>query len=392
MRRVIGELDKRVRIVLDKSIIDGGVNGVMNFGAQNNYPQMIERIIGGSISAKAIAKVKTKFLIGDGFQDERLSTFVIGKDSRGKDYTLSMLVSQLAYELAIFNGCYIHRNITLEGIVKNARYIPFKYCRFAKPDDNGYSAKVCVYENWEKDPDAVKKFDKSSIKTYHVFSTNKEVITAQINGDLNTFCGQLNYLFFDNQYLYPLSPVDVVYMDADSEGQVALYKNNQLRNGLLDKILLRVAPSGTDKERQDFVDTIKKALGADGDPVICLEDEIDPLTNEIKQNGAFKMDSVKSNINDTLFESWETSFYNNIRKAYDALPAILIDYVESSLGTTSGEAIQQAVSFYNAMTRDERKALSNFLKETFQDFESMPKDINWDLKELSLIKYNPVVQ
>lgn len=383
MRLLLSEIEKRVHITLDKTIKDGGVNGVMNFGLKNDYPQTIERIKNSSISAKSVIGMKAKFLIGNGFV-EGIDNFIIGKDYKGKDYTLAMLTSQLADELATFNGCYLHRNIDLNFKTVNAKYIPFKWCRFAKPDDNGYIAKICVYENWEKDNEAINRFDKNRIRNYHIFNSDQSAITAQIGGDINKYTGQVNYLFLDNQYLYPLSPIDCVYYDCDSESQISIYKNNQLRNGFLDKILIRVAPAGTEQEQQDFINNLKKQLGADGDTVTVLEDEIDPNTGQIKENGAFKIETISSNINDKLFANWETGIYNNIRKSNDALPAILIDYVESNLGTTSGEAVKQAVAFYNAMTRDKRKALSYFLKETLGTMSGL-EGMTFDIKELTLI-------
>jgi hypothetical protein len=148
---------------------------------------------------------------------------------------------------------------------------------------------------------------------------------------------------------------------------------------------MRVQSPTDDRDREALQTKVKSFLGADGDPVLVLEDEVDE-NGEIKKTGAFAIDKIPSNINDKLFETWEKSLMNNIRKAYYALPALLIDYEESKLGTTSGEAIIQATQFYNSMTRDHRNSISQFFKEIFSNFDNdiLAKNDNWKIKELTL--------
>ena len=148
---------------------------------------------------------------------------------------------------------------------------------------------------------------------------------------------------------------------------------------------MRVQPPNSDEEREKFIETIKTFAGVDGDPVLILEDEVDE-SGSIKKVGAFAIDKIDSNVNDKLFENWEKSISNNIRKAYDALPALLIDYEESKLGTTSGEAIQQGTNFYNAMTSDYRTSISNFYQEIFKHSanEMLSNNSNWKIKPLNL--------
>jgi hypothetical protein len=368
MRLLINELDKRATIKLNKNIKVGNTNGIMDFGDNNDYPQIIERIFNESISATSIANIFAKFLVGKGFENPLINNQVIGKDIR---------------------GTYVHIAETIDMVAKEVKHIPFKYCRFTKKDDTGYCAKVAVYDNWEKD--SIQKFEKEKINSYPIWNKSKEAFDSNIQacGGFEKFTGRVNYLFFDNQYLYPLSPIDTVYMDSDSEAQISIFKNNQLRNGFLDKTILRVQPPSTEKEREEFISNIKKSLGVDGDPVLTLEDEVDE-NGEIKKTGAFALDTLKSTINDKLFENWEKSLRNNIRIAYWALPALLVDYEESKLGTTSGEAINQAVKFYNAITKDFRSEISEFFKEIFSNFDNdiLANNQNWDIKELELYASN----
>ena len=37
--------------------------------------------------------------------------------------------------------------------------------------------------------------------------------------------------FFDPEYLYPLSMIDSVYLDCDTEAQISIFRNTEIRNG-----------------------------------------------------------------------------------------------------------------------------------------------------------------
>lgn len=392
MKLASSQIEKRIAVTLDKSIRSEGdnVTGIMKFGANNDYPQTIERLINGSKTAKAVVNIYSRFLIGKGFESP-INDIVVGMDARGKEMTISKLLRQVSLSVAYNRGVYIHTALNLDRKVVEVKLIPFKYCRFSKVDDNGYSPKIGVYSNWDKDPD--QKYNKRNIVFYNTFNLKPTVFAAQIAAlpgesveeKINGFKGQVYFQFFDEQYLYPLSPFDSVYMDLDTEQQVSLFKNNMTRNGMLKKTVLRVAEPTNEKDAEDLVKEIEKWQGTGGASTITLYDEVDPKTGEIKANGAFKVDTIDSNIDDALFTSWEKSLTNDIRKPFN-IPAILIDYEESKLGTTSGEAIIQATNFFNSMTRDDRKLISEIFKEIFSNSvdEKLSTNQNWNIKEIEL--------
>ena len=90
----------------------------------------------------------------------------------------------------------------------------------------------------------------------------------------------------------------------------------------------------------------------------------------MKTGEHIKIENIEQNIDDKIFESYEKSCSNNIRKAYNAIPQILIDYEDSKLGTTSGEALFQASLFYNQMTEELRKTISESFKEMFSRWQN----------------------
>jgi hypothetical protein len=390
MRLLRTELDNRLTTQLDKSIKIDNTRGIIKFGSNNDYPQIIERLILGSISGKSIANIYAKFLCGQGFVNQSLNDIIIGKDEKYKDITLLSLLRQVCDSIAFYNGCYIHINFTREAKAVSAKLLPFKHMRFGAIDDNGYTSKVYSHINWERDPlnktANDRNFNISDVKKYDLFNLQTSAFKELVGEDIKQYPGQVYCHFLDNTYIYPLSPFDSVYLDLDTENQVALFKNRQIRNGLLNKTVLRVVSPNNEEEREELHEGISNFLGADGDNVLILEDEIDMNTGNIKKDGAFAIDQINTNITPDLFNSWEPSLINNVRKACKGVPAVLIDYDESKLGTTSGEGILQAVNYYNSMTLDDRAGISKMFKDIFKNSinQTLANNIDWDIKPLML--------
>jgi hypothetical protein len=68
--------------------------------------------------------------------------------------------------------------------------------------------------------------------------------------------------------------------------------------------------------------------------------------------------------NDKLFEYHETSTQNNIRKVF-TIPTIFLDAIPGSLGMS--KELDEAVTFYNRMTQDERAVIEETYAYLFGD-------------------------
>jgi len=389
-RLASNEVDKRIDIQLDKTIKSTGnhVTGFMQFGEKNDYPQLIEKIIQSSPTAKNCYHILTKFIVGAGFTNQSLNDIVVCKDQLGRDLRVIDLLRSAAKSTALNHGFYFHISNNLKSDIDKIIPVPFKNCRFSAIDDTGFCAKIGIYPNWEKDKSV--KFKPDEIKWYPVYNSNTEAIAAQVDDSAKNkkrYSGQIYFYFIDNDYLYPLSPFDSVYLDADTEAQVSLFKNREVRDGFKDTVIMRtVAPTNED-DAIELNDSIKNMLGADAPKVMHLYDEIDPATGELKKNGSFAIDKITTNINDKLFEQWEKSLSNNIRKAIYGLPAILIDYENGQLSSTSGESIIQAVNYYNQITKDIRKnigeQLGSLLSKTL--IPQLRTNADWSIEPLKLV-------
>jgi len=384
------EIDSRVVIRPSKTIkrVDDGVNGIMFFGENNDYPQMMEKIINGSVTAKACSNVYSKFLAGAGFEAP-INEIVVGKDVRGKEITIQKLLRFVTSSISKHSGAYIQCNYTREGKIANVHVKPFKNCRFALTDDVNYTAKILIYDNWAKDKENGKKYDPKLIKDFNVFNPNLQVIQSQIKkaGDLKKYKGQIYFLFTDDEFLYPLSMFDESYLDCDTEAQLGLFRNRQTRNGFFKKTILRIQESLSEGKKKELADSARRSLGVDGDGLWIIEDELNE-NGEFSDRQGFAFDQLDSALDDDKFREWDPKIANNIRKSAKGMPAILIDYEENKLSTPSAEAMVQATNYFNAITKDDRKEISEAFKEIFTNFinPTLAENTNWNIKPLAMVE------
>lgn len=331
----------------------------MTYGAENDYPEVIERLILGSITSKACADIYGKFLVGNGFNEN----FETGVNKFGQPVFLNGLLRDVVNDVKYFGGFYVHCTKNVQNQVVSVKHIPFKYCRFSKEDETGNVQKVGVSSCWgERD------FKSEKVQWYSVFSYNQKTFESRVTADggtIESYAGEIFFCFLDNRYLYPLSPFDPVYLDCSSEYEYSNFRNNELRNGMNSKVIIRVGKPDSDEDEEKMQAAFKDLQGADGSKMIVLTTDIDPVTGGIPDNDGFKVDVLPTNINDKIFEAWDKSLSNNIRKAAKGMPAVLIDYDESKLGTTSGESLLQAIAYYNNMTKDDRLTISEALSTVF---------------------------
>ena len=369
------DLPKRIDVNLSRAIKTDNVSGFMTFGAKNDYPEIIERLIINSQTASAAVRVFASFIGGSGFESE-IGKIKVGRDIRGKQYDLDTLKNWIAKSLAWNNGVYNHVNMNAKGQTGDVSILPFKECRFSKKDDNGYCAKVLRCSDFDN-----KKSSKTWFPIFNPSAVEKNMEDSAKRKE--TFRGQVYHSFIDDSYLYPLSPFDCVYLDMDTEHQIQIFKNNEIRNGFTDKIIMNISDSVSDDERDEKIEEIKKFQGANGSKLIVFETQFDE-NGELLKKGSFQVEKISNNIDDKLFENWEVSLANSIRKAAQNMPAILIDYQQGTLSAASGEAISEAFNVYNVYTKSYRDKLEEIIQDLFENNEKFKGIINWKIKPVQL--------
>lgn len=341
----------------------------------NAYPERMDRLINNSVTAKSAATIMVQYLIGKGYGTD-VDNLIINKEQSLK---LIDFADDLADDLVKQRGVFIHVNWNALYQISDFSVIPFEWCRIGKTDSNDYSGKIAVCKEWLKPK-------KADIQLIDVFNPRKKVIDAQVEkaGGWEHYKGQILFVNMDTKLLYPLSRIDSVAEDCDSEAQASIYKNRLLRKGFFGNTLVVTRPLVGDglepgstalldaeSERERFQQAIKDSLGAQNTGgVLCLEMD---FAGE-KLEDAILIKQIESKIDDKLFNYTETSVRENILVAFNNLPAGLIKTNEASLFGNSGEAIREMKRTYWENTTKERcllTAVINGLLERSQDYSTL---------------------
>ena len=340
----------------------------------NAYPERMDRLINNSVTAKSAAAIMVQYLIGRGYGEH--DNLIVNKD---KNLKLIDFADDVADDLAKQRGVFIHINWNALYKITDFSVIPYEWCRIGKTDSNDYAGKIAVCKEWLKPK-------RSDIQLIDIYNPRKKVIDAQVEkaGGWEHYKGQVLFVNMDTKLLYPLSRIDSVSEDCDSEAQASVYKNRLLRKGFFGNTLVVTRPlvgdgleqgskafQDAESERERFQQAIKDSLGAENTGgVLCLEMD---FAGE-KLEDAILIKQIESRIDDKLFNYTESSVRENILVAFNNLPAGLIKTNETSLFGNSGEAIREMKRTYWENTTKERSLLTsviNRLLEKSQDHSSL---------------------
>lgn len=341
----------------------------------NAYPERIDRLINNSVTAKSAAAIMVQYLIGKGYGEANDNVIV----NREKNLKLVDFADDIADDLVKQRGAFIHINWNALYQIADFSVIPYEWCRIGKKDSDDYSGKIAVCKEWAKPK-------RSDIQLIDVYNPRKKVIDAQVEkaGGWEQYKGQVLFINLDTKLIYPLSRIDAVANDCDSEAQAAIYKNRLLRKGFFGNTLIVTRPlvseglepgsravMDAETERERFQQAIRDSLGADNTGgVLCLEMD---FAGE-KLEDAILVKQIESKIDDELFNYTENSVRENILIAFNNLPAGLIKTNETSLFGNSGEAIKEMKRTYWENTTKERDILTSVINNLLarsQDYSSL---------------------
>lgn len=387
------DIDERIKVSLNKTFKDDVSSGIMSYGAKNDYPDVIETLILGSQTGKATSETYAKYIAGDGFNNPNIGKVVVGIDSKGKKVTLDKIRRQIAQQISFFNGVYLHLDMNAEMFITSSKILPFKQVRLSRADDSGYSSRVAYTQNWTT------KLKKESIEWFNIYTGNKQSYLKQLEAipGGQVFKGQVYLSYVDESFIYPLSPFDSVYLDLDTEYQIQLYKNREIRNGFNKKIVMNVdletsgdiENSEAEEQARQFANDVNSFMGPEGDKVLIIGSKFDENGNLLDKS--YKIEQIETTIDKDIFQNTFTQdTANSIRKSAKSLPALLIDYENNKLSGTSGEAIVQANNFYNAVTRGTREHVQEIIQEIFSNFDNdtLRTNQDWTIKEVNIYDTN----
>ena len=343
-------------------------------GEDNAYPERVDRLINNSVTAKMSLEIMIQYIIGKGFGEA--DNFKINETQK-----LIEFATDLADDLAKNRGAFIHWDYNLNFEKLNPTLLPFEKCRIGKKDSKDYNSKILFKNDWNNSKENAVVFD--------VYNSNPEIVASQIKkaGAIEKYKGQVQYINLDRNYYYPLSRIDSVMNDCDSESQAAIYKNMLLRKGFFGKQIV-VTPPLIDNDLPEFIyndlgvptrnneyyrrqteadeikQTIESFIGAEnagGAMLIQLPD----LQGSI--DDIFKVITINSEVNDKMFEYTENSISKNILMAFNNLPVALVKSPDSAMFGNSGASLLEAKKMYWENTSKERSLLEGLINDIVQN-------------------------
>lgn len=344
-------------------------------GEKNDYPTMIELLVGGSATAKACAGVIADFIYGKGFSLEaearataRQQRTRFRKDTlyiNDKRETPNDLLKKVARSLSYHKGVFVQVNYNQLFQKTSVQVLPYRYCRLGARDSNNYRGKVLYYENWDNLQDK-KEVDKN-VKAIDLYDPSPKVIQEQVDaaGGWDNYKGQVYFLNLDRNDSYPLAWADAVLLDCESEMLSTKYTRNGFKKGFFGTYAFVTSTMNNDEDREDFRDNLRNSIGVEAEQSVFhfeLEMKGDKLEDQVL------VKPIESNVKADLFEYADKKTANNIRKTYGNIPPVLIDFVEGKLGNTSGDSLKEARIFMQEQMQEERQDVQEMFEELFDNF------------------------
>jgi len=337
----------------------------------NMYPERMDRLINNSVTAKSAANIMVQYLLGKGYGTEADNIIV----NKQKNIKLIDFADDLADDLVKHRGAFISVGYNAAYEIDSLAVVPYEWCRVGKKDSSDYNGKIAVYkESWDKPKS-------KDVTLIDVYNPNPKIIELQVEkaGSWEAYKGQILFVNQDSKLIYPLSRIDSVSNDCDSEAQAAIYKNRLLRKGFFGNTLVVTRPlvdenvmpqfiddkinplwTAAESERDAFQNAIKESLGAESvGGVLCLEMD---FAGE-KLDDAILIKQIDSKIDDKLFNYTESSVRENILVAFNNLPAGLLKTSDNAMFGNSGTAIIEMKRTYQESTTKERNLLTNTLND-----------------------------
>lgn len=366
----IGRFVSSIVELFTRVVKPSGDNSIYNNDSDNLYPNRIEIIERNSPTASACSNKLKAFIMGKGFADEAVGDTVVNKH---KGLTLNDIKNLIAHSVKTHRGACLHINYDIEGAINYLDVLPYKKCRISKEDTFGNQGKV-YFRDW----DVKKRIGQSSgERWFYPYNGDISAVNEQRRNDakigkyegadaetiLRNYRGQVLFFSLDDTEVYPYAWLNPAYNDADSEFRLGVYRNNNLRSGFLDKVM--IIPNGLDEESQvEFNEAVKEWLGAENAATAFVFNP--PAGQLIDLNNTIRTIELKGTYDSKRFEQDEKAYANNIRKAYLSIPNILIEPSDSFFGS-SGEAFREAVEHYNDETQHIRDAITGVFERIFGD-------------------------
>ena len=365
---------KRLPVSVDST------EGVQRYDRDNRYPQRAKEVMYRSYTLNGIVNRYANFINGDGFVDPLLNDIVVS-EGRYQQVTLRKLLDQIAFDKAWIKGFALHVNYNANFTISSITQIPFEYCRMEGDEDGEEDEPVNSIKystNWEQD--YYKQRRKRVVIEYDRFNPNPEFLAqkfAECGGPME-YKGQIYYWTPDVDQ-YPKASFDPVFELAEAQYEINLFTLNNIVNGFTaGHIMMYPGKFEDDTEAFAFKKRLQEHKGANGANSIMV---IEAGTSDIKGSDFLVKTEVSNN--DKLFEFTTSQIEKALLQNY-GMPYEIIGKLPES-GLFNRQNIEEAYYYYNAVTSDERKQVSQALSEIFR-YWWQPIDASFEIVPQQYVK------
>ena len=374
MKTYLPQIERRIFVRPNQTF------GILNYDADNAYPQRMLELVAASPTAKDCWNKRAKFIGGNGFELDGLGKQVVNP----KGLTIAKLLKAVATDKALFTGFGIQVNYNANFKIASVNYIKFEDIRLGDTDTPDTAGKYAIYPDWGRK--TWKNILRSKITFMDAYNPDKQVIKDQViaAGGWENYKGQLFY-FNPEVDDYPLIEADSVWEDFETEAGIKIFNNREVTTGFLPSTMLfmqsrreeadNTAPDSNTIPGSNRPSQLEKDLGSfqgakSAQKIIVIEYEDETSKPE------FQPYSIQNN--DKLFEATEKSVEARIVKGF-SIPKELIN-AEKSTGLSNGGEKKQAIAEFNDNTAPERLELSETFAEIFSHFYTdVNPDNNWNI-------------
>ena len=337
---------------------------VQEFGDNNDYYQVIRKIVTGSVSGKSAVNIYSKFINGRGFT-EGADDFVVNK----KRQTLDDLLRVVSEDLAMFNGFALHVNYNALGQKTSVYHIPFEHVRFEATDEEGNFDKIAIHDDWAKEFTHIRRFKNEDIAFVDLYNPDLEVIQQQAEnaGGWGNYQGQVYYYSGNRDISYPTPIYEASLTDMSTDEGLSNVTYRNVRNrfmpgGILVGVRRAEETNGYFGE-EDEIDRKYNNEPNIGDELVKFQGD-----EEACKLGYMEVESkddmpeliqLQSNNYDKDYTSGEISVKDKIGRAFNQPPILRAENIGAGFGS---ELMRACYSYYNSITETERYDLTRAFK------------------------------
>lgn len=342
--------------------------GIQTYGEQNNFPQIVSKIVGASCTGKSCLKVYNDFVYGAGFNDAALQKLAVNR----KGQRLGEVLRLAAADLTKFNGFALHFNYNASGRIVELHHMPFEHVRFEKLDpDTGSFRRVAEYDDWGREFEGVKRFRKENIVFYDLFDPDPVIVEAQAlaAGGWDRYRGQVFYYSGDGELVYPAPIYEPELTDMRTEEGLANVTGRNATNNFFPAGAI-VDVCNEDQSTEEEEETKKTFLKFQGDynatNIVYLQVR---SKDEVPQFIPFSGENY-----DKAFSVTQQVVPDNIGRVFNQPPILRAQDVGANFGA---DLMVNAYNYYNAKTSGERQTLEEVFAKVFGHWhQTVPADFS----------------